>query len=245
MIYKYSSFDLVLKDIDEPKGIISGYFASFNTVDRSRDMFVKGAFAKSIQERGPKSTQPRIKHFLNHSPWQPLGLLKELGEDNIGLAYVSQLGTHTLAKDFIEMVKSGLVTEHSVGFEPIVEEKNDEGIYIIREGRLWEGSCLTGWGMNANTPVTSMKSEDSISALTEQMKRMEDFCRKSTASDETIELVLIHLKQLTQRIIDLTEKGTQAEKSLEPLDKEDKADEGLALYLQTINSKMSWNLSKQ
>jgi phage head maturation protease len=48
-IYDYKSFELGFKDIDKKEGIVSGYFASFNTLDSDGDIFVQGAFTKSIK----------------------------------------------------------------------------------------------------------------------------------------------------------------------------------------------------
>jgi HK97 family phage prohead protease len=83
---------LEIKDIDGKKGIVTGYFSSFNTLDSDGDVIKPGAFARSIKERGPKSMKPRIKHILNHDWCQPLGRLEVLQEDSKGLYYESQLG---------------------------------------------------------------------------------------------------------------------------------------------------------
>jgi uncharacterized protein len=197
------------KDIDGKKGIVSGYFANFNSKDSDGDIIVKGAFAKSIGDMGPQSAKPRIKHLLNHNVEQPLGSLIVLKEDMQGLYYESQVGTHTLGTDFIKMVESGLITEHSIGFRLIPKEqggyKYDGDTRIIQKTQLMEGSSLTGWGANEFTPLIGMKSlsELNLDTILEKQKRIEKFCKDSDATDETIELLLIHSKQLSQTILDI------------------------------------------
>ena len=200
------------KDADSKKGIVTGYFASFNNKDSDGDIIVKGAFAKSIGDMGPGSAKPRIKHLLNHNPEQPLGVIKTLTEDSKGLYYESQIGNHALGQDFIKMVESGLVSEHSIGFRIIDSgEGKDLGFEdarVLKAIQLWEGSSLTAWGANDRTPLTGLKSMQdlSIDKLLEKQKRIEKFCKDTDATDETIELLLLHSKQLSQIILDITTK---------------------------------------
>ena len=201
---KNTNLPLSFKDADTKKGIVTGYFASFNNLDSDGDIIVPGAFAKSIQETGPQSMQPRIKHLMNHDTGKPLGVIQSLCEDEKGLYYESQIGTHSLGQDFIKMVESGLITEHSIGFRTIQSDTNNEtGDTYLKELQLWEGSSLTAWGANNLTPVTGMKSEFKIEDIVERQKQLEKFCRSTTATDETIELLLLHAKQLSQIILDV------------------------------------------
>lgn len=202
-----------IKDVDGKKGIVTGYFSHFDNVDSDGDIIRKGAFAKTILENGPNSARPRIKHLFNHNPTQPLGKLMLLTEDSTGLYYESQVGTHTLGQDFVKMVESGLITEHSIGYQVIKRNelnsfdnymKNPElGWRELTELKLYEGSSLSAWGANMLTPITGLKSEIKLSDLIERQKSVERFCRNSDASDETIESLLLHSKQLTQLIITL------------------------------------------
>lgn len=204
-----------VKDIDGKKGIVTGYFASFGNVDADGDIISKGAFTKTIMEMGPQSAHPRIKHLLNHNTSQPLGVLTALQEDEKGLAYESQIGSHSLGQDFIKMVDSGLITEHSIGFQVIKRnqiqsydeyQKNPGGGWFdIKEVKLYEGSSLTAWGANSQTPLTGLKGTADLQDLVNRQKALEKFCRTSTATDETIELLLIECKQLTQMILERTQ----------------------------------------
>ena len=203
-VYCTKTSVLELKDVDGTKGIVSGYFSSFGNVDGDGDVIMKGAFARSINNNGPKSSAPRIKHLLNHNPTQPLGKILDLYEDDKGLRYTSQVGTHTLGKDFIKMAESGLITEHSIGFQTINENKKQD-YNEITEVKLWEGSSLTAWGANPLTPLTDMKGFTDVEQLADRIKAIDLFCKNSDASDETIQALLIHIKQLHQMLIDATQ----------------------------------------
>ena len=154
-LIKTSHLPASFKDVDSKKGIVTGYFSHFNNVDSDGDIIRPGAFTKTIREAGPQSTQPRIKHLFNHNPAQPLGKLTDLKEDATGLYYESQIGTHTLGNDFVKMVESGLITEHSIGFKTIKSTSlKDTGGEDMTELKLWEGSSLSAWGSNELTPIT-------------------------------------------------------------------------------------------
>lgn len=164
-----------IKDMDAKQGIVTGYAASFGTLDADRDIIMPGAFAKTIKEQGPKSTQPRIKHLLNHNTSQPIGNPLTLAEDSKGLLYESKVGTNSIAVDFLKMVDSGLITEHSIGFSTVRKTITNpdadwrDQTTQIHEVKLYEFSSLTAWGANQYTPLIGVKSlktvEDRIANL--------------------------------------------------------------------------------
>lgn len=198
MIYNYKSFEANVKDVDSKKGEVSGYFSAFGMVDSDGDIMMPGAFKRSIQDWGPEA-KGRVKHLLNHDPSQPLGKIIELKEDGYGLFYRSQVGTHRLGQDFIKMVESGLIGEHSIGFRTLREQKSDSA-NEIHEVMLFEGSSLTAWGANEYTPILGIKSLEESAKIQEQIKTFEKFIRNSDVTDETIELCLIKVRQLAQAI---------------------------------------------
>jgi HK97 family phage prohead protease len=199
-IYQYKNLSFELKDIDKKEGIVKGYFSAFNVKDSDGDVILPGAFKKSIEERGPNSTRPRIKWFVDHDPTQVPGVLKELYEDGYGLGYVGKTGTHALGVDFIKMAESGIITEHSHGFRTIKEEKREDANYML-DLYLMEGSSLKAWGANQYTPLTGVKSEIKAEQIAERIKRLEKFCKNTDATDECIEGLLIEIKQLSQLLI--------------------------------------------
>lgn len=220
---KNISSEVAIKDVDGKKGIITGYFSVFNNEDSDGDTILKGAFTKTISERGPQSTQPRIKHLRNHNIYEPIGTLTELKEDTKGLYYESMPGTHTIGVDTVKMIESGLITEHSFGFEVVRKQVVDPNAdwrdrkQILQELKMWEGSSLTAWGANERTGGAALKSmgKDAYTKmLSDRQKALEKFCRSTDATDETIELLLLESKQLTQLILDMN--ATEPPKSTQP-----------------------------
>jgi hypothetical protein len=205
-LYKYSNFTngANFKDLDVKQGIVTGYLSSFDTVDVYKEVVRFGAFKKSISENFN-----RIKHLQNHNPHQPLGKFLILVEDKKGLYYESKIGSHNLGVDFLKMVESGLITEHSIGYKNIQQNRKDTYTELT-EVKLFEGSSLTGWGVNENTPLTGVKSLEGIKVedIEARVKSLEKFCKNSDATDETIELLLLEQKQLAQIILNLKQTNT-------------------------------------
>jgi HK97 family phage prohead protease len=209
MIYGYKSIPAKFEDVDTRSGIVKGYFNTFDVKDSDGDITRKGAFLKSIQENGPKSAHPRIKYFLNHDPLQVPGVIKELDEDNVGLLYVAHTGTHDLGVDYLKMVESGIITEHSIGYQNVKggQKMTAEGNNLLQV-KLKEGSGLTAWGANQFTPITVHGKSETKEQLTERLQKriglVEKFCRNTDATDETIQTLLIEIKQMSQYILDLS-----------------------------------------
>jgi uncharacterized protein len=212
MIYSYKNIDLEIKDVDKKEGIVSGYFAAFGMKDSDGDIIHPGAFARSVEDWGPGG-KGRIKHLMNHDPSKPLGVILELKEDSYGLFYRSKIGSHTLGRDFIKMVESELIKEHSIGFNDLTpnDKRKGEDANNITNVKLYEGSSLTGWGANEFTPLVEVKG--TTKDISARLKAFEKFVRDSDASDETIELCLIQVKQLGQLIETMS--STPAAEALE------------------------------
>lgn len=173
--YRNENTKISIKDVDTVNRTVAGYFSSFNNVDSDGDLIKEGAFAKSINDRGVDSTSNRkIAHLAHHDMRRPIGTLNVLKEDSNGLYFESKLGTHTDGEDALKMYESGIIKEHSIGFQYIEDktkwidltEKNEtieatdegkafmdkrNGYYEITEVKLWEGSYVT-FGANSSTP---------------------------------------------------------------------------------------------
>lgn len=204
MIYGYKAIGHSIKDVDAKKGIVTGYFSAFDVKDSDGDIIRPGAFKRSIDEWFPKG---RIKHLMNHDPSKPLGVLQVLKEDAYGLYYESKVGTHNLGQDFIKMVESDLVKEHSIGFSVVREQKGQDGNEMF-DLKLYEGSSLTAWGANEFTPLLGMKSSKDIK---DRIKTFEKFVRNSNATDDAIEMCLLEIKQLYQVVETMSSKEVAVE----------------------------------
>ncbi len=179
-----------IKDIDSKKRIVTGILANYN-LDSHGDIIEKGAFKKTISERGEKIL------FLNQHKWdQPHGYFKELAETPAGLHFVSNsLPDTSYSNDALELYAAGIVKEHSIGFEVIKSDwDNDKNIRYLKEIKLYEGSNVT-LGANSATPFTGFKSIQP-EEIDDTIKKIMNVLRKGTLTDETFLQLEIALKQL-------------------------------------------------
>lgn len=193
-----------VKGIDSKKGTIEGYLSAWDVVDSDGDMLMRGAFQKSIAERGPNSTGNRKIAFLRaHSIDKPVGKFLELEEDSIGLRYVAEMSKSTLGRDTLTLIQEGILNEHSIGYRmmPDKEEQREE-YNAVKEVMLMEGSVLV-FGANSETPVVGMKSEEKINLKAETYKRMDNLAkmlRKGDLSEDTYHLLEIELLQIKSQL---------------------------------------------
>ena len=164
-----SAFEI--KDMHEDKREVSIYLSKFGVIDSDGDMIQKGAFAKSILERGPLADSNRKIAFLRSHDWEkPIGKFLSLQEDDFGLFAVAELGHSSYANDAWNDYMDGIIREHSIGFQYIQDKMKfiedstapDKGYFMITELKLYEGSAVT-FGANSETNVVDvMKSEDKV-----------------------------------------------------------------------------------
>jgi hypothetical protein len=91
----------------------------------------------------------------------------------------------------------------------------EQNVRSVPTLKLYEGSSLTAWGANPLTPITGLKSEVDVDLVIAQSQAIEKFCRNTDATDETIEMLLLHSKQLSQLVLDM-KKGTEPTKVIQP-----------------------------
>jgi HK97 family phage prohead protease len=202
---KYKNVDQSVKDVDTVKGVVTGYFSVFGNKDSDGDIILPGAFKKTLSENGPQSARPRILHLYQHRPEWLLAKPAILKEDDRGLYFESQISHTTMGKDVIQLYQDGVLTEHSIGFN-IVKWERDENSDTTKltELKLWEGSTVS-WGANMEARVEDVKSIDKEEwgFLLEKLDTMTKALRDGTYSDETMRQLQIHTEQLKTFIISL------------------------------------------
>lgn len=204
----YKSVDISNLKLAPGSRTISGYAAIFGNVDDAREMFIKGAFAKSIAERGPDSqTNRKIAFLKQHEVDEPLGRITVLKEDDKGLYFECELDEIQEAEDVLTQLKSGTLNQFSVGFSYVWDSNKmvyDDNLdaMILKEVKLWEISVVT-FGCNEMTEFTGMKSghknpqaeaahllkqfEDFISDMNEtKQNRLRIFVKKLIEADRTL-----------------------------------------------------------
>ena len=222
--YSVKSSETSIKDLSLGKREVAMYLSKFNVIDSDNDMIIKGAFEKSILERGVNSNSNRNIAFLRYHDWQhQIGKFLKLEEDEKGLFAVAQLGTSTKGEDALRDYEEGIIKEHSIGFQYIsenvkfIEDNNNEqkGYYQINEVKLFEGSAVT-FGANEFTEVLNIgKSKNCIDAL-EKLTKEIDIVTKALingrGTDERMYNLEMKLKYLNSRLIDLAITKTNAPK---------------------------------
>lgn len=203
---------------------VSGYLASFNTKDNDKDVILKGAFAKSINERGVNSnTSRKIAYLWQHDMHNPIGRFTELKEDDYGLYFEAEVDNIPLGDRVLEQYKSGTLNQHSIGFQYVkdkIDYSEKEDSFFVKEVNLFEGSVVT-MGCNENTPFLGMKS-DFIETESAILKRDTEKFLKSLPANMEYEA-----RQLIAKHIALAESNEPLKntlKSVEPPFIEQKAD---------------------
>ncbi len=202
-----------IKDVSTENRTVTGYFSAFGNVDFDRDIIEKGAFAKSINDR-----LKDIFYLYQHDWSKPLdrgAKSLKLYEDDFGLAFEATLPDTSYGNDLRVLYESGIVGEHSIGFQTIKSEDRD-GVRVIKEVKLYEGSAVT-LGANSNTPLTGMKSRyETIDDINAEIKKLAKVFRNANISDDLGIQLEFALKQLQLESFELGKKSTQKDK--EPQD---------------------------
>jgi len=213
--YSLKGHNLEIKDFDAGSRKVAIYLSKFNEIDSDNDLIMKGAFKKSIEERGPSSSSNRQIAFLRHHNWEKqIGKFVELAEDNEGLFAVGRLGTSTMGEDALRDYADGIIKEHSIGFQYIpdkikfIEDSSMEtgGFFQIAEVKLWEGSAVT-FGANGNTGVVDVsKSLNRVERAVELSQEIDIITKAivtGKGSDERLFELEMRLKFLNARMLEL------------------------------------------
>jgi hypothetical protein len=144
-------------DVDVKTRHVKIAISQLESVDRDNDIFDPKAYDKTIKENGPKGMN-EIWHLLDHDHtslnFSALSKFKELYRDGKYLIGVSEYRNSFAWREVAwPLYEAGDITQHSVGFETIKDERNnDTGVRLIKEVRLYEGSAVL-WGAQSDTPM--------------------------------------------------------------------------------------------
>jgi len=186
-----------LIDADEKAGIIKGYGSYFGNKDSDNDVIMKGAYKKTIAENGE-----RVKYLYQHDMNQPIGKMTELYEDDKGLVFVAEIAKTQLGKDVVELMKSGVITENSVGIMPI--QKNNKGDYReINEVKLYEISAVT-LAANDQAKILDVKGNVDVEKLSKRYDNLTKLIRKGEISDEMGFAIEAEIQKLKSLFIEFT-----------------------------------------
>lgn len=147
--------------------IIEGYLIVWGKVNLYDEMVIKGACAKSIADRGPKSNaQYKITFLWQHHMDDPLSLFAELEEDNFGLRFKTMpLDDVPNADRALKQIRSGTLNQFSVGFDYVwdkVEYDEANDCLVLLEIDLFEGSIVT---IGADSETYALRSKEDVLLL--------------------------------------------------------------------------------
>lgn len=191
--------------VEEGSNKVTGILNAFGNIDSARDIVIKGAFAKSISERGPgSSTHRKIAFLWMHDMKMPIGRFTKLEETNAGLYYEGELDEIPFSQDTIKpQLKSGTLDQHSIGYNYVydkLEYDQEQDAFIVKELDLYEGSIVT-LGCNENTPFGGFKDYlDQVDDFRDMSQRA-DFLIKKMGSYES-EIELRNILQKYQSLLD-------------------------------------------
>lgn len=134
----------------QPDGghIVEGYAAKFNRLSQNLGGFVEqiahGAFTKTAKEAD-------VRALFNHDPNVVLGRTRSgtlrLSEDDTGLHYEIDMPNTSAARDLVESMRRGDISQSSFGFNTVDDEwgftEQDFPLRTLREVKLFDVSPVT------------------------------------------------------------------------------------------------------
>ena len=214
----YANKSIEINDLQIESRKVSGYLAQFGIKDSQDDMFIKGCFAKSIQEHGPGSTSPqKIAYLFNHDFGDIVGKFTLLEERDNGLYFEAEIDPTEDGDKLLIRYSTGSVNQHSVRIKYIWDKmRYDETTesYMIYECKLIEGSAVAV-GAQEFTPFDSFKSDTDRN---EFIKLKLNKCLRGVDENKSIEITelfedVISLLPDVKPISSLEEKEAENQKN--------------------------------
>lgn len=225
--FAYKSLGNAIKDIDSTGRTVVFYANAFDKMDDQMDVLRKGAFAKSINEWGPRSVGTRkVKHCLFHDESQLPGVITDLSEDSFGLLVSVKMADTTLGRDTLEAYKDGIYTEHSIRMSYVdgrikwVDDASlpSGGYFDVTGAKLWH-TATVAFGSNEYTHVVGVKAitdeeerQKAITTINERMNALTKAIRNGKYSDEAFKQLAYDLAEC-QDAYNALLSGAQADKA--------------------------------
>lgn len=174
---------------------IGGWFFSW------REKFKKGAFKKTIAERGP-SGNGQIK-FKNRHQWNRENAAKylELKEDNTGLFFRARTIATDAGRNLAVELREGVVDTLSIAFDALQEtldKKEDPILRTVTESKLFEISSVD-WPAYEGATVGAVRSLDH---LPDFLAALEAEIREGKVLSEANKTRLVEARDRIQQVID-------------------------------------------
>lgn len=150
---KERQIGLQIKSMDDD-GSFEGYGSVFDVVDSYNERVAKGAFVRSIEEKGASG----IALLWQHRGGEPIGVWEEMREDERGLFMRGNLNMDTQrGREAYALMKQGAIKGLSIGF--MVRQSSEDresGITTLTDIDLWEVSVVT-FPANSAAQISAVK----------------------------------------------------------------------------------------
>ncbi|WP_020474554.1 HK97 family phage prohead protease [Zavarzinella formosa] len=161
-----------VKFSDTGVATIEGYASTFGNTDSQNDIVMPGAFKDSLVVRMPKM-------LYQHDPHRIPGIWERGAEDSKGLILAGKTLNTTLGRDVAEEVRSGAITQMSIGYSPTKASfDKGKGTRRLEQVKLYETSLVT-FPANEQAIITAVKA-----AMPQTLREFEDFLREAGFSRE-------------------------------------------------------------
>jgi hypothetical protein len=160
-----NELSMELRAVDPQARTITGIVApydevSYLTPDPAGERIVRGAFRKSIEQRGGK-----VRLFVAHdNRGAAVGHATEWVDDEAGLSAVFTVAAGARGDQALDDCRADLYGGLSVGFRPLVQTRGEDGVREIREAALAEVS-LVGVPAYEGARVLATRSRAAAPAL--------------------------------------------------------------------------------
>lgn len=231
-----------VKDVDSKTRRVKVVLSAFDVMDADRDVIKRGAFAKSIMERGPESSSNRKIAFLRHHDWeQPIGKFISLEETDYQLEAIAELGNSSKGSDALHDYQDGIIREHSIGFNYIPDKmvmhgEGEKAFWEINELKLWEGSAVT-FGANEFTPVLDVSKGNRTEILEKLNKEMDGIVnalKNGKGSDDRLYSLEMRLKVIQGKYNSLITNQPVVKPTTEEKKKPSKEEQQKEFYLKSL-----------
>jgi hypothetical protein len=156
---KFAAADLERVQLD---GTFRGYASIFSERDLGNDVVVPGAFASSLERRGPEN----VRMLFQHNPDEPIGTWSSIVEDGRGLYVTGRIAINVArGREVLELMRAGAIDGLSIGFRTLrARSDKPSGARHILEADLWEISVVT-FPMQPDARVDTVKAGDGRDGL--------------------------------------------------------------------------------
>lgn len=162
-----TKFTAVKLATSDGEGTFSGYASLFDRVDLGRDRVVRGAFRRSLADRGTSG----VRMLWQHDPAEPIGVWQLIEEDHKGLFVRGRLSPAVnRAREALALMRQGALDGLSIGFRTArsrIDPKS--GVRELTEIDLWEISLVT-FPMLPEARVARVKAAEAAPAGVDQTR---------------------------------------------------------------------------